>query len=144
MTRGHGAGLVEPEFFQQQLIDPLLRLEHDPVPNVRMALARMLAAADLTTLPSAVDVLRRLSRDPDRYLLHSAWEQHGIWLKRALHTLQLVQGHGGVCGSCGGGGALAVPAAAGAGSRGKLADAAALRGHPQQEPHEAQRVCWGG
>ncbi len=59
------AGLVEPEFFQQSFIGDLLHLEHDPVPNVRMALARMLAAADLTTLPSAVLVLQRLSQDPD-------------------------------------------------------------------------------
>jgi hypothetical protein len=61
------AGLVDPEFFQQQFIGDLLHLEHDPVPNVRMALARMLAAADLTTLPIAVEVLQRLSLDTDRY-----------------------------------------------------------------------------
>lgn len=61
------AGLVDPEFFQQQFVGDLLHLEHDPVPNVRMALARMLAAADLTTLPSAVLVLQRLSQDEDMY-----------------------------------------------------------------------------
>lgn len=60
------AGLVETEFFQQQFIGLLLDLESDPVPNVRMALARMLAAADLTNLPNAVEVLRRLSQDKDR------------------------------------------------------------------------------
>ena len=59
-------GLVETEFFQQQFIGLLLDLETDPVPNVRMALARMLAAADLTNLPNAVEVLRRLSKDSDR------------------------------------------------------------------------------
>jgi len=65
------AALVGPEFFQQQFIGDLLNLEHDPVPNVRMALARMLAAADLTTLPNAVEVLQRLSQDTDRYLRHT-------------------------------------------------------------------------
>lgn len=63
------AGLVDPEFFQQQFIGDLLHLENDAVPNVRMALARMLAAADLTNLPDAVEVLHRLSRDQDRYIL---------------------------------------------------------------------------
>ena len=58
---------MDPEFFQQQFIGPLLNLEHDPVANVRMALARMLAAADLTNLPEAVEVLKRLAQDPDRY-----------------------------------------------------------------------------
>lgn len=61
------AGLVDPEFFQQQFIGDLLQLERDEVPNVRMALARMLAAADLTNLPNAVEVLHRLSKDQDRY-----------------------------------------------------------------------------
>lgn len=59
--------MVEPEFFQQQFIGPLLSLENDPIPNVRMALSRMLAAADLTNLPSAVEVLKRMSQDSDRY-----------------------------------------------------------------------------
>ena len=63
----NAAGLVDPEFFQQQFIGPLLNLERDPVANVRMALARMLAAADLTNLPEAVEVLKRLAQDPDRY-----------------------------------------------------------------------------
>ena len=58
---------MDPEFFQQQFIGDLLHLENDAVPNVRMALARMLAAADLTNLPDAVEVLHRLSRDQDRY-----------------------------------------------------------------------------
>lgn len=61
------AGLVDPEFFQQQFIGNLLHLERDEVPNVRMALARMLAAADLTNLPDAVEVLHRLSKDQDRH-----------------------------------------------------------------------------
>ena len=62
----NAAGLVDPEFFQQQFIGDLLHLERDAVPNVRMALARMLAAADLTNLPDAVEVLQRLSKDHDR------------------------------------------------------------------------------